>query len=797
MTRSRATWAVVAGALGVTCLFFYRAVFSAQVFTARDMLLVYAPLRRYWVSRMASGGFPGWYPYDGLGQSFPGMMLSAAFHPSQWPGLVLSTGAAMKLTVLLCPPLALLGTYALLRLYAVPRAGAFFAGLAFAFSGYLVCLTSSLAYLMAGATLPAALWAAVRFLREATPARAGVAAVLLAGVLLAGDTWSYAFANAFVLLLALTEEGPRAVRLRRGLGLVALGAGVAAPQLFTGMAVFAGGAPGASSIEDAQRWSLDPWRLPELWLGPYLANASVERAVPEEVVKPLLHTGGFSTLWSDSLFVGVPVLLLALAALRFIPFRRWAPFGAAWSALLALALGSALPFYALLYDVLPLWRPFRYPEKLVVHLSLGLAVLAGLGWKAVVAAPERARWTARAAGIMAGVLAAVALTERVGGAWSHAFVLGRWPQVPAETLSTLSHAFSTAGFVAAAIALGCALVVPGLADSRLRMGALMTLQLGASFTANEPLYILGSEELLDSPPTFVLKVREHAAQTGSTVPRVTSRIQRYRLPRFEGFEFQDSVALMSRASLMPNTPALWGIGTAEAYLPAASPRVLHLQDTAPGLFTELLPVFGVRFSAYTPETYEALKQKPGPVVARDTVFDLLLVEHTDARPRLSVARPRCVRDAEAALGLLRDASFRASTQAAVECGDAPLPDSGTAPLNGLVRVERDAPEHLVMEMQTPEDAVFLVNDAWQAGWSAAVDGVPAKLLPANIAVRAVPIPKGHHRVELRYRVPGLLPGVLLCAATWLGLAMAEGWRRHRRTRKAPSSASPPPPNRVS
>ncbi|RKH44843.1 hypothetical protein D7X96_19205 [Corallococcus interemptor] len=217
-------WAVVGGALGLTCLFFYRAVFSAQVFTGRDMLLVYAPLRRYWAGRVASGGFPGWYPFDGLGQSFPGMMLSAAFHPSQWLGLVLSTGTAMKLTVLACPPLALVGTYALLRLYAVPRAGAFFAGVAFAFSGYMVSLTSSLAYLMAGATLPFCLWAAVRFLREATPVRAAVAALGLAGVLLAGDTWAYAFANVFVLFLALTEEGPRAALVRRGLGLVALGA---------------------------------------------------------------------------------------------------------------------------------------------------------------------------------------------------------------------------------------------------------------------------------------------------------------------------------------------------------------------------------------------------------------------------------------------------------------------------------------------------------------------------------------------------------------------------------------------
>ncbi|MHA7631393.1 hypothetical protein [Corallococcus sp. M7] len=766
------------GALGLTCLFFYRAVFSAQSFTGRDMLLVYAPLRRYWAGRVAQGDFPGWYPFDGLGQSFPGMMLSAAFHPSQWLGLVLSTGAAMKLSVLLCFPFALVGTYALLRLYSVPRAGAFFAGLAFAFSGYLVSLTSSLAYLMSGATLPFALWAAVRFLRDATPARAAVAALGIGGVLLAGDTWAYALVNAYVLFLALTETGPRAALVRRGLGLVALGAGMAAPQLFAGVAVFAQGAPGASSVEDALRWSMDPLRLPELLLGPFLANTTVERAAPEELVKALLRTGGFSSLWAESLFIGVPVFVLAVAALRFIPFRRWAAFGAAWSALLVLALGSALPFYALLYRVLPLWRPFRYPEKLAVHLTLGLALLAGFGWKAIVASPERMRWTARAAGVLAGLLALVAIAESTAGAWSRAFVLPRWPQVPAETFATLSHAFSTAGFIAAGLAVGCALVLPGLAESRARQAVLVALQLGAAFTANEPMYILGPEDILDVPPPFVETVRTWAAKTGTSVPRVASRIERYRLPRFEGFEYQDSVSLMSRAMLAPDSPALWGIGNAEAYLPAASPRVMSLEDDTPGLFTELLPVFGVRFSAYTQTDHEALKHKPGTVVARDSAFELLLVEHTDARPRLSLAKPRCVRDTAAALGLLRDASFRTSAWAAVECGDLALASASDAPLEGQVRVEQDTPEHLRVLVDASEDAVLLINDAWQPGWSAFLDDAPTHLLPANVAVRAVPTPRGSHRVELRYRAPGVFAGVCVFAVTCLGLAVAEVlWRR--------------------
>ncbi|RKI65008.1 hypothetical protein D7X55_17040 [Corallococcus sp. AB049A] len=305
----------------------------------------------------------------------------------------------------------------------------------------------------------------------------------------------------------------------------------------------------------------------------------------------------------------------------------------------------------------------------------------------------------------------------------------------------------------------------------------------AIFTANEPLPILGSEELLDSPPPCISTVRAWAARAGATVPRAASRVQRFRLPSFEGFEYQDSVALMSRAMLAPDSPALWGVGTAEASLPAASPRVLHLQDDRPGLFTELLPVFGVRFSAYTPADYSALKHRTGTIVEKDSAFELLLVEHPDARPRLSLAKPRCVPDLAAALDLLGNASFRTGARAAVECGDLTLASVGDAPLEGVVRVEQDVPESLIVQVDPSEDAVLLINDAWQPGWTALLDGAPTHLLPANALVRAVPTPRGTHRVELRYHAPGLMPGVWLCAATCLGLAVTELLRRRRSPRK--------------
>lgn len=50
-----------------------------------------------------------------------------------------------------------------------------------------------------------------------------------------------------------------------------------------------------------------------------------------------------------------------------------------------------------------------------------------------------------------------------------------------------------------------------------------------------------------------------------------------------------------------------------------------------------------------------------------------------------------------------------------------------------------------------ERGYLVVADAWAPGWFAEVDGEAAPLLPANIALRAVALDEGTHRVQLSYR----------------------------------------------
>jgi hypothetical protein len=80
---------------------------------------------------------------------------------------------------------------------------------------------------------------------------------------------------------------------------------------------------------------------------------------------------------------------------------------------------------------------------------------------------------------------------------------------------------------------------------------------------------------------------------------------------------------------------------------------------------------------------------------------------------------------------------------------------------------------VVLESDTDNDAFVYVSDTHYPGWRAYVDGKETKIYRANLAFRAVKVPKGKHTIVFRY-VPMTLYiglcltifGILLCIYLW-------------------------------
>jgi len=76
-----------------------------------------------------------------------------------------------------------------------------------------------------------------------------------------------------------------------------------------------------------------------------------------------------------------------------------------------------------------------------------------------------------------------------------------------------------------------------------------------------------------------------------------------------------------------------------------------------------------------------------------------------------------------------------------------------------VRVEAYHRNSTTLIVDAPRPGLVYASESFFGGWTAVVNGVPARIQSANYAFRAVAVPAGHSRIEFRYWPPGLTAGL--------------------------------------
>lgn len=760
-----------------TAAFLHRALFTSGIFGARDIQRVYYPLKAYWLERIRAGELPEWYPYDALGQSYVGMIISGTFHPFNLSHLALGLTAGLTACVFFSFVAAFVGGRLLARRLEVGQSGETVAGVLFAFNGYLVSTTSNLLYLMAAATLPFAFWAIDHVAEHPRVARVPAAAVLLALVLFAGDALSFVVGCGLAPVFFAARHRPgRVVReVTAVLGLWALTAGVAAAQWLPALAIREDVAVAQQPLSTAVEWSTHPLRFLEVALGPLFAGEMGTR-VSDEIARWLLRTGK-DQLWADSLFLGLPALVLAAAGLWALRRKRpmwW--FAGATVLLWVLALGKFGGLYALVHRLVPFWRAFRYPEKLTPFVFLALALAAALGVRALEREESLRRgvtWAAAIAGCVALLLGA---SELLLGAVSVGLFKPLWQGTPSPAaLERLSSATAHWALTSGAACLGLA----GLLRTRpgLRAAGVPLLLFVLLFAGNENVYVLVTDEVVRSPTTLVQAIWERTGSPKLGGPRVFGASGPYALPRLSGATHANLLAVGTASALAAVTPAHFGLEGANTYLPAASTRVWRLATLAPACPLSCSAALGARFLVFSAALRPVPEELRSYVVSRAPMFKLYLIENRLTPPRAHVVPTRCVASEADVLSIVRDPDFDASKEAVVECS------GGEATISaGRASVTSYTPEQVEVEVVSPGKGMLVLADAFASGWTATIDGQPAAILRANYAVRAVEIPAGRHDVVFRYRAPGLRWG-LLWSGLSLGLSASVPLLTHRKSRR--------------
>lgn len=770
---------------------FWRVALLDKLLLRRDMLRVVLPLKSFWADSVRAGHLPGWYPYDGFGQPFAGMMVSGSFHPGNLLFLLLSPGAALKWNAVLCFPVLATGLWALLRRLGVSNAACALGAVLGTFNGYAVCITNSLPYLEAMALVPWALLAAMRYFERPGVGRAVLGALALSLVLFAGDTQSFCITCALTLPVALLTPSARAAswRLLAWLGLMGAAALVALPQLVAGADVVRETQTAQRSLAEALIWSMHPLRLLEMLLGPLYGTGRLYQDT--QVTDGLLHAGfawSGGGMWVESVHFGAVGLLLCAVGVASLPRRRLRV--AAAAAVVAfglLALGRYGGLYEVLYRLLWLWRPFRYPEKLVPFLFLFLSVGAALGLEQTRRRPELGRWVRRSALALFCLLGVLALGEVA----FHLFTRGcqalsavaLTPDVTEELRGNFLRGCGLSGFGLLAIAWACR---APLASSRL--WAVPGVCMLIAFVQGEPLYGANAPEVLSETPFTVQAVLARAGPAHLGGPRVYSAVKGHALPALADVSFEDSSTAATAIGFEPVTPALYGLEGANIYLPAVSARVLALRHS-PVFANRLVGLFGASFFAASEYDFRDEGGDPTLVLAYSEPLHLVLIANPTVRARLALRRATCVGSPEEALLRTTDAAFESSGQAIVECqGASPpvTPEEGQS--LGTVRVVSYEADRVELEATATAASVLVLADAYYRGWSATVDGRAAAILPTNVAGRGLLLEPGRHPVVFTYRTPDLLSAAALSLATLLlgaGFGLVGSFRRVRARRGGP------------
>jgi hypothetical protein len=250
-----------------------------------------------------------------------------------------------------------------------------------------------------------------------------------------------------------------------------------------------------------------------------------------------------------------------------------------------------------------------------------------------------------------------------------------------------------------------------------------------------------------------------------------------------------ATALSMRMSLFPPTAAAFGIaGSFDHDTPGIAPwRSAALLDALLGLegtpsHVRLLQLGAVqRVIALHAAGLESL-----PLLATG---DALLPEPVrvmavpGARPRAyAVGSARVIPgDAEAMRALL-DPDFDPA-RTVVLAGPEGSTVAGSPGFEAAVHVDQIGADRVHLDADMSHEGYVVLADAWAPGWTARVDGRETRVERANVGFRAVAVSAGHHDVDLRYRPPGLAPGLAISAISIAALLslLAAGRRRTRST----------------
>ena len=715
----------------------------ADVYPQTDEAEEFYPWQVLMGDALKDGHVPYWDPNTFAGSPFFTNGTSGVVYPVRLIlGLAVSPSWAHDLFVLFHLALAGILMFVLMRSFGVGRLSALLAGTAWMLNSYSLAWAQLEHVLVVTALLPGGVWlvreTVVRSGRRATLAGVGCG-VTMALMILGG--------NAEIVLLAyltIVAYGAclaaRKLLVRRRLGTTGQAAGgalrVVAAALLAPAIAAVSLLPTALVFNDLAR---EPFSYTQLLH---------EFAVPlRAFVATVLPPSGLVTsddMNTNMVYMGVPAVFLALVG----AFRRkpGAALGRTLAVVTALVvLGTPLTWLA--YHLIPGFGFFRPLGRALFLWNFAIAILSGLGLDVTIASLRR-----------------------------HTYQLGQRVDV--------------------ATVIGCLAIL---------LTAIQCAQYGRNI--NPPFHPRERRYLYPVTPEVraLLSEKESApaAAPQRVIPVRPAQTNRFRTPSTFDANVSSVFGVESVAgyeSVLPNrTVNLWRVVAGESVQEVIATRLRNAYR--PWFFhgavrLDLLPRLGITTIIAPPDLLKdkAWRRRPKPIKLK-TIYagrDGRLLRVVAAAPRAYVVRRVVPADSpRAALDAFTSPSFDSGAEVILE-------GAGVSRRAGQSSRRRTATEAATVDVDWNRESYrvrarrggwLVVLASWDPGWSARVNGRPAKILRADYAFRAVRVPSGVSRIDFFYEPAGLRVGLGITlgamgiAAALVLVALFPGMRRFRRTTK--------------
>jgi uncharacterized membrane protein YfhO len=94
----------------------------------------------------------------------------------------------------------------------------------------------------------------------------------------------------------------------------------------------------------------------------------------------------------------------------------------------------------------------------------------------------------------------------------------------------------------------------------------------------------------------------------------------------------------------------------------------------------------------------------------------------------------------------------------------------TIPTENTVKFTKFSNNEISCEVSSEKDGILVFSEIWYPDWKAYLDGEEVEILKANFSFRALVVPKGKHKLEMKYESDKYSTGLLISLIT-IGLAI--------------------------